>query len=68
MAEGLKANQTIWRNTIKAFRNQSTRLDKLIADTGNCVKDLSDPDSGVTLKDARKLVDPIGKKLELTGN
>ena len=60
MAEILKSNHTIWWNTIKAFRNQSTRLDKLIADARHLVNDLSDPDSDVTLKDVRKLVDPIG--------
>ena len=64
----LRANQTVWRNTIKTFKNQFTRLDKFIADARNCIKDLSDPDSGVTLKDAKKLIDPISKKLELTNN
>ena len=39
MAEDLRANQTVWQNTIKTFKNQFTRLDKLIADARICIKD-----------------------------
>ena len=69
MAEILKSNQAVWRNTIKAFKNQATRMEKLITEAKHCINDFSDPDmENVTIKDVKKMVDPIGRKLELTGN
>ena len=68
MAGDLRANQTVWRNTITTYKSQFTRLEKLLVDARQCTKDLTDPASGVTLKDAKKLVDPIKRKLELVNN
>ena len=69
MAETLKSNQAMWRNTVKAFRNQATQMEKLIANVRQCVNDFEDPDkTDVTIKDVKRLVDPIGRKLKLTSN
>ena len=69
MAENLKSNQAVWRNTIKAFCNQATQMEKLIANARQCVNDFEDPDkTDVTIKDVKRLVDPIGRKLEHTSN
>ena len=69
MAESLKSNQAVWRNTIKAFHNQATQMEKMVATARQCVNDFEDPDKeNVTIRDVKRLVDPIGRKLELTSN
>ena len=68
MGDVLQANQAIWKNTLTAFRNQFTRLDKLMNDAKLCANNLADPASDVTVKEARKLVDPLKRKLELVNN
>ena len=59
MADVTQANQSIWKNTLAAFRNQFTRLDKLLSDAKLCADNLADPTSNITAKEARKLVEPL---------
>ena len=40
---GVDDNQTIWKNTVAAFKRQFTQLDKLIAEAKQTAKDLADP-------------------------
>ena len=61
MADALQANQAVWRNTVTTFKSQFTRLDKLINDARNCSNNLMDPESPVSLKDAKEMVDPLKK-------
>ena len=63
MTDALQANQAVWQNTVTTFKSQFTRLDKLINDARVCSNNLADPDSPVSLKDAKKLVDPLKRKL-----
>ena len=66
--EGVGENQTIWKNTIAAFRRQFTQIDKLFVEAKSCATDLADPRHGMTGKEARKLVGPLQRKLELVNN
>ena len=68
MADVTQANQSIWKNTLAAFRNQFTRLDKLLSDAKLCADNLADPASDMDAKEARKLVEPLKRKLELVNN
>ena len=44
-------------------------MEKLITTERQCVNEFEDPDKkDVTIKDVKRLVDPIGRKLELTSN
>ena len=65
---GVEENQTIWKNTVSAFKRQFTQLDKLIADAKICAKDLADPKHKMNGKEAKKLVEPIQRKLGLVNN
>ena len=68
MADALQANQAVWQNTVTTFKSQFTRLDKLINDARICSNNLTDPESPISLKDAKKMVDPLKRKLELVSN
>ena len=68
MADVLQANQAVWRNTVTTFKSQFTRLDKLINDAKLCANNLTDAASNVSVKDVKKLVDPLKRKLELVNN
>ena len=50
MADSVKSNQGIWKNTIKAFRSQSTQMEKMIATAKQCMKDFEDPDKDATIR------------------
>ena len=39
MADTLKSNQAVWKNTIKVFRSQLTQMEKMVATAKQCVKD-----------------------------
>ena len=65
---GVEENQTIWKNTVSAFKRQFTQLDKLIADAKICAKDLADPKHKMNGKEAKKLVEPLQRKLGLVNN
>ena len=62
---GVDENQTIWKNTVSAFKRQFTQLDKLIAEAKQTAKDIVDPSKKVDGKAAKKLVEPIQRKLGL---
>ena len=68
MGDVLQANQAVWRNTVTTFKSQFTRLDKLINDAKLCANNLTDAASNVSVKDTKKLVDPLKRKLELVNN
>ena len=61
-------NQTIWKNTIAAFRRQFTQIEKLFVEAKLCATNLADPRHGMNGKEARKLVEPLRHKLELVNN
>ena len=65
---GVDENQTIWKNTVSAFKRQFTQLDKLIADAKQTAKDLADPSHKMNGKEAKKLVEPLQRKLGLVNN
>ena len=58
-------NQTLWKNTVAAFKRQFTQLDKLIAGAKQTALDLTDPSKKIDGKAAKKLVEPIQRKLGL---
>ena len=58
-------NQTLWKNTVTAFKRKFTQLEKLIAEAKQTAKDIVDPTKKVDGKAAKKLVDPIKRKLGL---
>ena len=58
-------NQTLWKNTVAAFKRQFTQLDKLIAEAKQTAKDIVDPSKKIDGKAAKKLVEPIQRKLGL---
>ena len=68
MANGVDENQTIWKNTMAAFKNQFTRIDKLFVEAKLCATNLADPAHSMNGKEARKLVEPLQRKLELVNN
>ena len=68
MANGVGENQTIWKNTMAAFKNQFTRIDKLFVEAKLCATNLADPAHSMNGKEARKLVEPLQHKLELVNN
>ena len=61
-------NHTIWKNTVSAFKRQFTQIDKLIADAKQAAKDLADPSHKMNGKEAKKLVEPLQRKLGLVNN
>ena len=61
-------NQTLWKNTVAAFKRQFTQLDKLIAEAKQTAKDLADPSKKTDGKAAKKLVEPLQRKLGLVNN
>ena len=65
---GVDENQTIWKNTVSAFKRQFTQLDKLFVDAKSCAIDLADPSHNMNGKEAKKLVEPLQRKLELVNN
>ena len=65
---GVGENQTIWKNTLAAFRRQFTQIDRLMSEAKACVVNLANPRHGMTGKEARKLVGPLQRKLELVNN
>ena len=65
---GVDDNQTIWKNTVAAFKRQFTQLDKLIAEAKQTAKDLADPSKKTDGKAAKKLVEPLQRKLGLVNN
>ena len=65
---GVDENQTIWKNTVSAFKRQFTQLDKLFVDAKSCAVDLADPSHNMNGKEAKKLVEPLQRKLELVNN
>ena len=65
---GVDNNQTIWKNTVAAFKRQFTQLDKLLAGAKQTAKDLADPSKKTDGKTAKKLIDPIKRKLGLVNN
>lgn len=58
-------NQTLWKNTVAAFKRQFTQLDTLIAEAKQTAKDIVDPSKKTDGKAAKKLVEPIQQKLGL---
>ena len=65
---GVDENQTIWKNTVSAFKRQFTQLDKLIGEAKTTAVDLADPSHNMNGKEAKKLVEPIQRKLGLVNN
>ena len=65
---GVDENQTIWKNTVSAFKRQFTQLDQLFVDAKSCAIDLADPSHNMNGKEAKKLVEPLQRKLELVNN
>merc|ERR1711873_386377 len=51
-----------------AFKNQFTRMDKLFVDAKLCASNLADTAHSMNGKEARKLVEPLQRKLELVNN
>ena len=51
-----------------AFKNQFTRIDKLFVEAKLCATNLADPAHSMNGKEARKLVEPLQRKLELVNN
>ena len=68
MANNVDENQTIWKNTIAAFKNQFTRMDKLFVEAKLCSDNLADPAHNMNGKEAKKLVESLKRKLELVNN
>ena len=68
MANSVGENQTVWKNTMAAFKNQFTRIDKLFVEAKLCATNLADPAHSMNGKEARKLVEPLQRKLELVNN
>ena len=68
MANSVGENQTIWKNTMAVFKNQFTRIDKLFVEAKLCATNLADPAHSMNGKEARKLVEPLQRKLELVNN
>ena len=68
MSNSVDENQTIWKNTMAAFKNQFTRIDKLSVEAKLCATNLADPAHSMNGKEARKLVEPLQRKLELVNN
>ena len=65
---GVDKNQTIWKNTVSAFKRQFTQLDKLIGEAKTTAVKLADPSHSMNGKEAKKLVEPIQRKLGLVNN
>ena len=65
---GVDENQTIWKNTVSAFKRQFTQLDKLFVNAKLTAVDLANPSHKMNGKEAKKLVDPLKRKLELVNN
>ena len=53
------------KNTVAAFKRQFTQLDKLIAEAKQTAKDIVDPSKKIEGRAAKKLVEPIQRKLGL---
>ena len=68
MVDIVDANQTIWKNTLAAFRNQFTWMDKLFVEAKLSADNLADPAHSMNAKEAKKLVEPLKRKLELVNN
>ena len=68
MSNSVDENQTILKNTMAAFKNQFTRMDKLFVEVKSCAIDLADPAHSMNGKEVRKLVEPLQRKLELVTN
>ena len=68
MSNNVEENQTIWKNTMSEFINQFTRMDKLFVEAKSCAIDLADPSHNMNGKEAKKLVEPLQRKLELVNN
>ena len=66
--DNLEENQTLWKNTKKVFKNQFTQIEKQIAEARSCLNNLADPDHDMNGKEARKLIGPLQRKLELVHN
>ena len=59
MSNSVEENQTIWKNTVSAFKRQFTHLDKLFVEAKSCAIDLANPAHSMNGKEARKLVEPL---------
>ena len=59
MANSVDENQTIWKNTMAAFKNQFTQIDKLFVEAKLCATNLADPAHSMNGKEVRKLVEPL---------
>ena len=68
MSNSVDENQTIWKNTMAAFKNQFTRIDKLFMEAKLCASILADSAHSLNGKEARKLVELLQRKLELVNN
>ena len=68
MSNSVDENQTIWKNTMAAFKNQFTRMDKFFVEAKLCASNLADSAHSMNGKEARKLVEPLQRKLELVNN
>ena len=68
MSTNVDENQATWKNTMSAFKNQMTRMDRLFAEAKSCAVDLADPSHSMNGKEARKLLGPLQRKLELANN
>ena len=66
--DNVEENQTLWKNTMKAFKSQFTQIEKQLAEARLCLNNLADPDHNMNGKEARKLVGPLQRKLELVHN
>ena len=53
---------------MKAFKNQFTQIEKQIAEARSCLNNLANPDHDMNGKEARKLIGPLQRKLELVHN
>ena len=65
MGDSVVENQSMWKNTLTAFKRQFTLIDRLIADAKACSIKLKDPNDRTEAKQARILVGPIQHKLGL---
>ena len=52
---GVDENQTIWKNTVSAFKRQFTQFDKLFVDAKSCAIDLADPAHGMNGKGGKEV-------------
>ena len=65
MGDSVEEYQSMWKNTLTAFKRQFTLIERLIADAKACSVKLKDPNDRTEAKQARMLVDPIEHKLGL---